>query len=204
MRGVDPVDLRANTGVGWLQQRVREGLTGVAEAPRPAADRRSPPPRAAEPAMSGSVQELFIAPDGTARGLYGELIDAGALGPCSVTRASHVEPADDGGWTADLSPIGGPVLGPFPLRSAALAAEAEWLVRNRLMPPRLTARRRRPRRPPAAAGGASCMPPRGYAYPHGVSLSPPRKRRIGPAPVRRFLFSPSHFTNRSFRCPSTN
>ncbi|QDT16776.1 hypothetical protein [Alienimonas californiensis] len=32
MRGVDPVDLRANTGVGWLQQRVREGLTGVAEA----------------------------------------------------------------------------------------------------------------------------------------------------------------------------
>ncbi len=32
MRGVDPVDLRASTGVGWLQDRVREGLSGVAEA----------------------------------------------------------------------------------------------------------------------------------------------------------------------------
>ncbi|MFH5806911.1 hypothetical protein, partial [Alienimonas sp. DA493] len=32
MRGVDPADLRASTGVGWLQDRVREGLAGVAEA----------------------------------------------------------------------------------------------------------------------------------------------------------------------------
>ncbi|QDT16640.1 hypothetical protein [Alienimonas californiensis] len=32
MRGVDPADLRASTGVGWLQDRVCEGLTGVAEA----------------------------------------------------------------------------------------------------------------------------------------------------------------------------
>ena len=32
MRGVDAADLRASTGVGWLQDRVREGLAGVAEA----------------------------------------------------------------------------------------------------------------------------------------------------------------------------
>ena len=32
MRGVEPADLRANTGVGWLQNRVREGLAGVADA----------------------------------------------------------------------------------------------------------------------------------------------------------------------------
>ena len=32
MRGVEPADLRANTGVGWLQDRVREGLGGVADA----------------------------------------------------------------------------------------------------------------------------------------------------------------------------
>ncbi|NNJ27733.1 hypothetical protein [Alienimonas chondri] len=32
MRGVDPADLRASTGVGWLQERVREGLAGVAAA----------------------------------------------------------------------------------------------------------------------------------------------------------------------------
>ncbi|MFH5806907.1 hypothetical protein [Alienimonas sp. DA493] len=90
--------------------------------------------------MSGAVQELFVAPDGTARGLYGELIDAAALGAAalgaaSVVRASHVEPAPGGGWTADLSPVGGPTLGPFPLRSAALAAEADWLTRHRLTPP---------------------------------------------------------------------
>ena len=32
MRGVEPADLRANTGVSWLQNRVREGLDGVADA----------------------------------------------------------------------------------------------------------------------------------------------------------------------------
>ena len=32
MRGVEPADLRASTGVGWLQDRVREGLSGVADA----------------------------------------------------------------------------------------------------------------------------------------------------------------------------
>jgi hypothetical protein len=46
----------------------------------------------------------------------------------SVTqRASHVEPADGGGWTADMSPVNGPVLGPFRLREEALDAEVEWL-----------------------------------------------------------------------------
>ncbi|MFH5804985.1 hypothetical protein [Alienimonas sp. DA493] len=82
--------------------------------------------------MSGETQELFVSPDGSARGLYGELIDAGALGACTVVRASRVEPHPRGGWTADLSPVGGPVLGPFPLRSEALAAEADWLVLHRL------------------------------------------------------------------------
>ncbi|QDT16549.1 hypothetical protein [Alienimonas californiensis] len=85
--------------------------------------------------MSGAVQELFVRPDGVAQGLYGELIDADALGAASVVRASHVEPAPGGGWTADLSPSGGPALGPFPLRSEALTAEADWLTRHRLTPP---------------------------------------------------------------------
>ena len=78
------------------------------------------------------VQELFVSPDGVARGLYGELLDARDIGESRVARASHVEPAPGGGWTADLSPSGGPALGPFPLRSAALTAEAEWLTRNLL------------------------------------------------------------------------
>ena len=82
--------------------------------------------------MSGNTQELFIGPDGTARGLYGELIDASRIGDCEVARASHVEPQPAGGWTADLNPSGGPVLGPFPLRSDALAAEHAWLTENLL------------------------------------------------------------------------
>ena len=73
------------------------------------------------------AMQLVILPDGTARCLYDEAIDLTALGQPSITRASHVEPDQDGGWLADLSPVGGPVLGPFPHRSAALAAEKAWL-----------------------------------------------------------------------------
>lgn len=53
-----------------------------------------------------------------------ELLD---LGEARIERASHVEPAEGGGWTADMSPRGGPVLGPFKLRQAALDAEVAWL-----------------------------------------------------------------------------
>lgn len=49
-----------------------------------------------------------------------------ALGNAHTCRASHVEPAGNA-WTADMAPVGGPVLGPFPLRSDALAAERNWL-----------------------------------------------------------------------------
>lgn len=55
--------------------------------------------------------------------------------PCGefvTTRASHVEPTLDNQWTADLSPSGGPVLGPFPTRAEALAAEVRWLEENLL------------------------------------------------------------------------
>ena len=48
----------------------------------------------------------------------------------SITRASHVEPTTDGQWTADLSPVGGPVLGPFALRQTALDEEVAWLKLN--------------------------------------------------------------------------
>ena len=49
-----------------------------------------------------------------------------AGGTAYTRRASHVEPAP-GGWTADLSPIAGPVLGPFPLRQDALDAERAYI-----------------------------------------------------------------------------
>ena len=82
--------------------------------------------------MSGTTQELFVSPDGVVHGLYGELIDASGIGTASTARASHVEPHPAGGWTADLKPSGGPVLGPYPLRSDALAAERAWLTENLL------------------------------------------------------------------------
>lgn len=70
---------------------------------------------------------LHITPRGAACCLYGEAIDLAALGQLAMSRASHVEPDALGRWYADLSPVGGPRLGPFDRRSAALAAEADWL-----------------------------------------------------------------------------
>ena len=49
------------------------------------------------------------------------------LGKPNLSRASHVEPTHDGQWTLDLSPVGGPVLGPFKLRGEALDEELRWL-----------------------------------------------------------------------------
>ena len=52
------------------------------------------------------------------------------LGNVSIRRASHVEPEEDG-WFADMSPVGGPKLGPFPTRARAIQCEVGWLQRNR-------------------------------------------------------------------------
>ena len=57
--------------------------------------------------------QLVIAPQGHARCVYGEEIDLSALGKLTITRGSHVEPDQQGRWFADLSPVDGPVLGPF-------------------------------------------------------------------------------------------
>ena len=70
---------------------------------------------------------LVVEPGGRVRCRYGEAIDLAALGALSVRRASHVEPDGAGAWWADLSPAGGPRLGPYRLRSEALRAEAGWL-----------------------------------------------------------------------------
>ena len=72
--------------------------------------------------------ELVITPTGEVRCVYDEKIDLHQLGPLTIERASHVEPTADGRWSADLSPVGGPVLGPFDLRTAALQTEQQWLA----------------------------------------------------------------------------
>ncbi|MCB9950023.1 MAG: hypothetical protein H6824_03490 [Planctomycetaceae bacterium] len=78
--------------------------------------------------------QLIIEPSGNCRCVYSEAIDVRQLGSAVIQRGSHVEPTADGSWTADLSPVNGPVLGPFSTRSEALDAEVEWLLENWLMP----------------------------------------------------------------------
>jgi len=71
--------------------------------------------------------EVFCRPTGHVALIYDEAIAWDALGNAKTYRASHVEPDGQGGWTADLRPVGGDVLGPFMKRSEALAAERDWL-----------------------------------------------------------------------------
>ncbi|MES2789243.1 MAG: hypothetical protein V4719_06445 [Planctomycetota bacterium] len=71
--------------------------------------------------------ELLIERSGGVRCVYGEDIDLRQLGRLSIQRGSHVEPTADGQWTADLSPVNGPQLGPFSTRTEALSAEVAWL-----------------------------------------------------------------------------
>lgn len=71
--------------------------------------------------------QLVIDRQGRVRCLYSEVIDLAALGPQTIQRGSFVEPDYRGQWSADLSPAGGPRLGPFALRSQALDAEQSWL-----------------------------------------------------------------------------
>ena len=74
--------------------------------------------------------QLLISSAGQIRCIYGEAISLQDLGTVSIQRASHVEPDAAGNWLADLSPVSGPVLGPFTLRSEALAAEINWLEQH--------------------------------------------------------------------------
>ena len=55
-----------------------------------------------------------------------------AEGTATVERVSHVEwDYAQQGWTADMSPVGGAVLGAFKHREEALKAEREWLLEYR-------------------------------------------------------------------------
>lgn len=77
--------------------------------------------------------QLIVQSDGNVRCVYGETLDLTRLGQLTIERGSHVEPTATGEWTADLSPVNGPVLGPFANRSAALTAETDWLASHWLI-----------------------------------------------------------------------
>ncbi|WP_417385378.1 hypothetical protein [Gimesia sp.] len=71
--------------------------------------------------------QILIQTNGAVRCLYDETLDLHDIGQLQIERGSHVEPDLQGNWTADLSPVGGPLLGPYRNRSDALHAEREWL-----------------------------------------------------------------------------
>ena len=75
--------------------------------------------------------KIKVEPDGTVTHIYTEKLDLSVIGKAQTRRASHVEPNDNNEWTADMVlSNNGPILGPFPTRSEALAAEVEWLEKN--------------------------------------------------------------------------
>jgi hypothetical protein len=79
--------------------------------------------------------DIIIEASGNARLIYDESLDLPSLGRVTIRRGSHVEPTADGHWTADLSPVNGPTLGPFAKRNEAIAAEVDWLQRHWLLRP---------------------------------------------------------------------
>ena len=70
---------------------------------------------------------IVVDAGGGVKAIYTEELPLGIFGSVSIRRASHVEPDAEGLWWADLSPVGGPKLGPFDLRSQAVAEETTWL-----------------------------------------------------------------------------
>jgi hypothetical protein len=70
---------------------------------------------------------LSISSDGIVTLIYDDArADLMAEGKTTIARASHVEPQGRE-WFADMGPVGGPILGPYPLRETALDAEVEFL-----------------------------------------------------------------------------
>lgn len=70
--------------------------------------------------------------DGRIKFIYDDTVAEVAiesLGPLTIKRASHVEPCPSNNslWQADMSPVDGPLLGPFPTRAMALEVERAWL-----------------------------------------------------------------------------
>ena len=74
--------------------------------------------------------EVIVTRCGLTKSVFDDDLDLRHLGAIEIVRASHVEPTPSGSWLADLSPVDGPVLGPFNKRSKALAAEVAWLQQN--------------------------------------------------------------------------
>ena len=78
--------------------------------------------------------QIVITTDGTVRSIYYDQLELQTLGKLTIRRGSHVEPTPAGDWLVDLSPVNGPLLGPYGKRHKALDAEIEWLETHWLNP----------------------------------------------------------------------
>jgi hypothetical protein len=78
--------------------------------------------------------EMIVGNDGSLRTIYADVLAQAFADDAriKVRRASHVEPVDlpgaGLGWQADMTPVNGPILGPFKSRQEALDAEHAWLL----------------------------------------------------------------------------
>lgn len=74
------------------------------------------------------IATINVKPDGEMTFVWADdLAELAGEGDVTVTRVSNVE-WGEGGWFADLAPVGGPRLGPFGgSRQEAIAAEVDWL-----------------------------------------------------------------------------
>ena len=74
---------------------------------------------------------------GVVRHIYTEKFEQ-VVGNTVITRASHVEPDENGTWKVDLSPIGGDTITGFKKRSEALEYEEgvvnQWLTKKSSLP----------------------------------------------------------------------
>jgi hypothetical protein len=78
--------------------------------------------------MAKQKLRLVVSPNGTLSAIAPDnLTFLATLGQLDIKRVSNVEPDANNQWNADLSPVGGPILGPFEDRKDALAAEVAWL-----------------------------------------------------------------------------
>lgn len=83
--------------------------------------------------MRSKIKKLKLVIDhgGLIRAIYDDALTAlMAEADVEIKRASHVEPDSCGGWYADMSPVGGPVMHGFNTRGAALQAEVRFLEKH--------------------------------------------------------------------------
>jgi hypothetical protein len=77
------------------------------------------------------MSKLIIDQTGSIAFIYtDELRELLTEGRAEIRRVSHVEPVTGGGWAADMSPIGGPMLAVCETRADALASELAFLERE--------------------------------------------------------------------------